>query len=121
VVREEVSLGVDSMVGLGCGLGRFVAVGDRTRIQAYAVIGKRTTIEEDCFLGPAAHILSGRTMGDPPRETPPILRRGCQIGSGVEILPGVEIGQDAIVGAGAVVAADVAPASKVVGIPARLA
>jgi UDP-2-acetamido-3-amino-2,3-dideoxy-glucuronate N-acetyltransferase len=76
-------------------------------------------IEEDCFLGPGVNVLTGRTMGSPPRASRPVLRRGCQIGAGAKILPGVEIGEEAVVGAGAVVLGDVAPGARVRGVPAR--
>ena len=119
VIREGVSLGSDTMIGCACGIGRNVEIGDRTRMQATTILGAKVVIEEDCFLGPGVHILTGRTMGTPPRNSRPILRRGCQIGAGAKILPGVEIGEEAVVGAGAVVIADVPPEARVKGVPAR--
>ena len=58
-------------------------------------------------------------MTEPSRKSPPVLRRGCQVGVGVTILPGVEIGEEAIVGAGAVVVRDVPAGAVVKGVPAR--
>jgi acetyltransferase-like isoleucine patch superfamily enzyme len=119
VIRQGVSLGVDTMIGCGCTAARNVEIGDRTRIQATTILGAEVVIEQDCFLGPGVHVLTGRTMGTPPRSSRPILRRGCQIGAGAKILPGVEIGEEAVVGAGAVVVRDVAPGARVKGMPAR--
>ena len=41
------------------------------------------------------------------------------IGAGARILDGVTIGRDSVVGAGSVVTRNVAPGSRVVGVPAR--
>lgn len=119
VVREGVSLGSDTMIGCGCGINRNVEIGDRTRVQATVILGRKAVIEEDCFLGPGVHVLTGRTMGMPSRDSPPVLRRGCQIGAGAKILPGVEVGEEAVIGAGAVVIVDVPPGTRVKGVPAR--
>ncbi len=50
---------------------------------------------------------------------PVTIGRNCWIGAAALILPGVTVGDDAIVGAGAVVTRDVAPGTTVVGSPAR--
>jgi acetyltransferase-like isoleucine patch superfamily enzyme len=50
----------------------------------------------------------------------PRIEDGAKIGAGVVLLPGVRIGRGAIVGAGSVVTRDVAPATTVMGIPARV-
>jgi acetyltransferase-like isoleucine patch superfamily enzyme len=102
-------------------MGRDVVIGDRTRMQNLCVVGRGTVIEGDCFLGPGVHLLSGRTMSESERKRPPVLRRGCQIGSGTIVMAGIEIGEEAVIGAGAVVTADVAPGTTVRGVPARAA
>lgn len=48
-----------------------------------------------------------------------VIEKNVYLGANVTILPGVRIGEGAIVGAGAVVTKDVAPFTKVVGIPAK--
>jgi acetyltransferase-like isoleucine patch superfamily enzyme len=118
-LRAGVRVGAEASIGSGAGLGRDVEIGDRARSLNGCVIGARTVIEPDVFLGPMVQVLSGRTMGTSARRPAPLLRRGCQIGSGVTILPGVEVGEDAVVGAGAVVVAGVPPSTTVAGIPAR--
>lgn len=119
VIRQGVSVGGETMIGFSCGIGRDCEIGDRTRMQATTILGAEVVIGEDCFLGPGVHVLTGRTMGDPPRKERPVLRRGCQVGAGAKILPGVEIGEEAVVGAGAVVVRDVPPGARVQGVPAR--
>ncbi len=50
---------------------------------------------------------------------PVIIRRNAWIGAAATILPGVTVGENAIVAAGAVVAADVAANTIVAGVPAK--
>jgi acetyltransferase-like isoleucine patch superfamily enzyme len=111
-LREDVSIGSASVVGPD------VDVGERVRTQSHCLIGPGVLIEPDVFLGPAVHILTGRPMSAGPRKPPPVLRRGCQIGAGVQIMPGVEVGEEAVVGAGALVLGDVPPGGVVAGVPA---
>ena len=121
IVRDGVRLGADAMVGSQCGIARDVVIGDRARMQNQCLVGPGVVIEEDCFLGPGVQLLTGRTMSGPDRRSPPVLRRGCQIGAGATIMSGIEIGEEAVVGAGAVVTADVEPGATVRGVPARVA
>jgi len=51
---------------------------------------------------------------------PITVERNAWIGTAATILPGVTIGADSVVAAGAVVSHDVAPATIVVGVPARI-
>jgi acetyltransferase-like isoleucine patch superfamily enzyme len=60
-----------------------------------------------------------RDDGETYVSNPVRLRRGCLIGSGVNLLPGVEVGEGAVVGAGSVVTRDVPPGARVKGSPAR--
>ncbi len=118
-IRGGAEIGIDAAIGALSVVNAGVLIGDRVRMQSHCGIGPAVVIEEDCFLGPAVHILTGRTMSSRPRGATPILRRGCQVGTGVRILPGVEVGEEAVIGAGAVVVGDVAPGTTVRGIPAR--
>jgi len=121
LVNAGARFGVDVAVGSGSGIGRRTVIGNRTRLQNLVMMGPDVVIEEDCFLGPAVQILTGRKMTAAERAGSPILRRGCQIGAAAVIMPGVEIGEEAVVGAGAVVTSDVPPGEVVRGIPARVA
>jgi len=118
-LRAGVTVGVDASIGGGTVLNRGVEIGERVRTQTGCVIGPGVVIESEAFLGAGVHAVTGRTMGASPPKLPPILRRGCQVGSGALIMQGVEIGEEAVVGAGAVVLADVPPSTTVAGVPAR--
>lgn len=108
--------------------GRNLTLGDGVYINAGCVvldsapvrIGRRT------MLGPAvqiycadhAHGLDERRRGLE-RALPVSIGEEVWIGGSAILLPGVTVGDGAIVGAGAVVTRDVAPATRVVGNPAR--
>lgn len=67
------------------------------------------------------YALRGVPMREQPFEAAPIvIGQDVWIGMGAIILPGVTLGDGAIVGAGAVVTSDVAAATVVSGVPARL-
>jgi UDP-2-acetamido-3-amino-2,3-dideoxy-glucuronate N-acetyltransferase len=119
-IRGRATIGAGATVGAFCVISGEVEVGERVRMQSHCGIGPGVVIEADAFLGPAVRILTGRTMGDRARATP-ILRRGCQVGTGARILQGVEIGEEAVVGAGAVVTANVPAGVTVRGVPASAA
>lgn len=48
------------------------------------------------------------------------IKKGAWVGVAATILPGVTIGENAIIGAGAVVTSDVLPNTKVAGVPAKV-
>jgi acetyltransferase-like isoleucine patch superfamily enzyme len=121
ILNAGVRLGNDVAVGSASAIGRRTTIGDRTRIQNLVMMGPDVVVGEDCFLAPAAQVLTGRKMTSSERAGPPRLGRGCQIGAAAVVMPGVEIGEEAVVGAGAVVTADVAAGAVVRGIPARAA
>jgi acetyltransferase-like isoleucine patch superfamily enzyme len=124
LVRERASLGAGASIGHAGTVGPDARIGERVRTQGYAALAAGTVIEDDVFLGPLVSVLSGMTMREgerpgPAESRPAILRRGCHIGSGAQILPGVEVGEHAVVGANAVVDKDVPPGARVRGVPAR--
>ncbi len=52
--------------------------------------------------------------------SPVVIKRNAWIGAAATILPGVTVGENSIVAAGSVVTKDVAPNTIVAGVPARL-
>lgn len=121
-LREGVSVGERAVVGLRCSVGVGARIGAGSRMQAGSVIPPLTLIEEDVQIGALVTGATNNSHGRDPTSLrdPAVLRRGCRIGSGAVLLPGVEIGEESFVGAGAVVREDVAPRSKVAGVPARV-
>jgi acetyltransferase-like isoleucine patch superfamily enzyme len=121
MVREQATLGAESVIGHASGLGRGAVVGDRVRIMSGVGISPGTWIEDDVFIASLVVTVddatAGLRVGEPGAV---VLRRGCRIGAAAVILPGVEVGEGALVGAGAVVSRSVPAGGLVRGQPARL-
>jgi acetyltransferase-like isoleucine patch superfamily enzyme len=121
LVREGAVLGARVSIGHATTIGRDCRLEDGVRTQSYCVLGVGVLIEEEAFLGPSVVVLSGLMLreGETYQARPAVLRRGCHLGSGVQLLPGVEVGAQAVVGAGSVVTRDVPAGARVKGSPAR--
>jgi len=122
-LREGASVGSGTVIGRGSALGTDTRVGDRVRVQTNAWLTSWTVVEDDVFVGPGVVTMNDATMARQARSTPlrgPALRRACRVGGGVLLAPGVEVGEEAFVAAGAVVTRDVAPRTRVQGVPARV-
>ncbi|MEA2177254.1 MAG: hypothetical protein QOG77_551 [Solirubrobacteraceae bacterium] len=121
-VRERATIGAGTLIGRGTCVDPDVVIGARVSIQTNVYVTAFSVIEDDVFIGPGVTMTNDDTMG---RHGPDYqlrgatLRRGCRIGGGAVLCPGVEVGADAFVAAGAVVTRDVAPGTRVMGIPAR--
>jgi acetyltransferase-like isoleucine patch superfamily enzyme len=82
-------------------------------IGAHVILNTKASVDHHCHVGDYAHIAVAHLGG------------GASIGEGVFlalgsiVLPGLHVGDWAVVGAGAVVTKNVAPATTVVGVPAR--
>ena len=111
-----------------CAYGINLTLGDRVYLNAGCVVldSAPVTIGSHSMLGPGVHIYCADHHRDAEkrragieRALPVTIGADVWIGGGAILLPGVTIGDGAIVAAGAVVARDVAPGSRVAGIPAR--
>ncbi len=106
-VHPDVTLGPGTVVFAG----GIVQAG--ARIGAHVILNTRASVDHHCHVGDYAHIAVAHLGG------------GASIGEGVFlalgsiVLPGLHVGDWAVVGAGAVVTRNVAPATTVVGVPAR--
>ena len=112
-------------------IGEGLVVGDRSSIASDCFIGcsGAISIGSDVMLGPGVRLFSeNHAFGD---VTRPIKEQGverltvkieddCWIGSGSTITAGVSVGRGSIVASGSVVTRDVPPNSVVAGVPARV-
>jgi UDP-2-acetamido-3-amino-2,3-dideoxy-glucuronate N-acetyltransferase len=112
----EIQRGVE--IGAACKVQSHTFICDGVRIEDEVFVGHGVTFVNDKF--PRATGESGALQTEDDWELlDTVVERRASVGSGATILGGVRIGHDAIVGAGAVVTRDVAPATTVVGNPAR--
>jgi UDP-2-acetamido-3-amino-2,3-dideoxy-glucuronate N-acetyltransferase len=123
LIREHARLEAAAVVGCGCGIGRGVRIGLRSKLMNQGIVAPGSVIEEDVFCGPSMNITNDPTLGrhrgaDVIRGA--LLCRGSRIGACVIMLPGVTIGEEALVGAGSLVTRDVPAWMLAMGSPARV-
>jgi serine O-acetyltransferase len=85
----------------------------------FSVIGETAEIGDDVTIYQNATLGGTNPTSGAGGKRHPTLRNGVVVGSGAQVLGPIEVGEGARVGANAVVTRDVAPASTVVGIPAK--
>lgn len=129
-VRENARLGADCIVGRGAYVGPGVIIGDRVKLQNYALVYEPARLEDEVFIGPAAVIIndiyprSADLTGKLKRASDwealgVVIRHGASVGARAVIGPGLIIGRFALVAAGAVVTKPVPDFALVAGVPAR--
>jgi acetyltransferase-like isoleucine patch superfamily enzyme len=129
-VREHAKLGVECIVGRGAYIGTGVQMGDRCKVQNYALVYEPASLADGVFVGPAAVF----TNDQYPRAVNPdgsaqsaadwtavgvTVDTGAAIGARAVCVAPVRIGAWATVAAGAVVTRDVPPHALVAGVPAK--
>jgi UDP-2-acetamido-3-amino-2,3-dideoxy-glucuronate N-acetyltransferase len=124
------SIGAQTTIGPFVEIQRDVRVGSRCKISSHSFLCEGVTIEDEVFIGhgvifvndrhPRAAIGGRLVRSDDWVVTPTLIKKGAAIGSGALIICGITVGAGALVGAGAVVTRDVAAATVVTGVPARL-
>jgi sugar O-acyltransferase (sialic acid O-acetyltransferase NeuD family) len=104
----------DAQIGPGSQILAQCAVCVEVSLGRGCIVNTGATVDHECHLGDGVHIGPGAHVA------------GCveiesfaMVGAGAVVLPGLRIGEAAVIGAGAVVTKDVAPASVMVGQPAR--
>ena len=85
-----------------------VKIGSHCIISSLGV-AHETTIGDFVFIGPNSYV-SGRVN----------IESASFVGVGATILPDLQIGKNAVVGAGSLINKDVAPSTKVFGVPGRV-
>lgn len=115
LIHPSVSIDrTSNTIGQGCVLCAGVRITVNTKIADFALMNLNVTVGHEAKVGsgvvinPGANISGGVVLGE-----------GALVGTGAQVLQYLTIGQSGVVGAGAVVTRNVAPASTVVGIPAK--
>lgn len=84
------------------------------RIGANVIVNTGVQVDHDSQIGDHVHLAPAASLsGDVTVEV------GAHVGSGAVIIQGVTVGAGATIGAGSVLLTDVAPETKVGGVPAR--
>jgi len=119
-IREGARLGSDCIVGRGAYVGPGVIIGDRVKLQNYALVYEPARLEDAVFIGPAA-VLTNDPYPPSKRMIGVTIEDNAVIGARAVIKAGVKVGRGAVVAMGAVVTKDVPPGKVVMGVPARVA
>jgi sugar O-acyltransferase (sialic acid O-acetyltransferase NeuD family) len=108
-VGSGVTLGDGSVLCAGARVTTNVTFGRHVHVNLNATVGHDVVIEDYVTLNPLVSVSGRVTIG-----------RRSMVGTGANVIEQLAIGADAIVGAGAVVIGDVAAATTVGGVPARV-
>jgi UDP-2-acetamido-3-amino-2,3-dideoxy-glucuronate N-acetyltransferase len=123
-VRENVEIGIFTIVGRGVAVENKCRIGSYVKIETEAYITALSEIEDYCFISPEVTFTNdnflGRTKERFQFHKGVTMKRGARVGANATVLPGVIIGQDALVAAGSIVTVDVPSKKIVLGSPARV-
>jgi UDP-2-acetamido-3-amino-2,3-dideoxy-glucuronate N-acetyltransferase len=129
-LRSGAVVGADCNLGRGVYVDGDVVIGDRVKVQNFALLYEPARIGDGVFIGPAV-VLTNDLY---PRAVTPdgalktaadwhavgvTLEEGCSLGARSVVVPGVTVGAWAMVAAGAVVTRDVPAYAFVAGNPGR--
>jgi len=102
-------------LGHGIAIMAGVIINAETRIDDYAVINTRASIDHDGSIGAGAHIGPGVTLAGNVK-----VGALAFLGVGTHVIPTVSIGEGAIIGAGSCVVRSIPPRALARGVPARV-
>lgn len=141
VVYYDVEIGDDTLVGDGSSIREDNRIGSHCAIGRMNAIDRGVRIEDGCSSMMACNIVAGTVVGkgvfmgphflttndnalgakgwDADSAPSITIEEEARFGAAVTLVPGVTIGRRAFVAAGSVVTRDVAPETRVMGVPAR--
>ena len=115
IIHPSATVSPSASIAAGTVIMPGAIVNAGARIGRNCIVNTAAIIEHDCIIGDHVHISPGVALGGGVR-----IGAMAHLGLGAIALPGAAIGERAIVGAGSVVLKTVAPATTVVGVPARV-
>lgn len=115
VIHPTAFISPSARIGSGVFVGPGAIVHACARIGDNVVVNTGSTVDHDGILGAHVFVSPGVTLAGHV-----MVGDGAYIGPGATVGSCVQIGSDAVVGGGACVLSDVAPSTKVFGVPARL-
>ena len=92
IIRDNVSIGKNSVIMMGAVLNIGAVVGEGTMIDMNAVLGGRATVGKNCHIGAGA-VLAG--VIEPASAKPVVVEDGVLVGANAVVIEGVRIGAGA--------------------------
>src|SRR5262245_44657327 len=114
IVHARASVSPFAALGDGAQVLAGAIVNAGAAVERGAILNTGAIVEHDCRIGAHEHVAPGATLGGEAT-----VGERAHVGMGAVVLQGIEVGAGALVAAGAVVTRDVAPGSRVAGVPAR--
>jgi acetyltransferase-like isoleucine patch superfamily enzyme len=118
-IREDTDVGMDTVIGSNCTVQNGASIGRRVKIVDLSHITYDCVIGDESFISVGVYTMNDNSMQRGGEVVGPKIGKRVRIGGGAMLLPGVQIGDEAVIGAGAVVTKNVAPGTRVRGIPAK--
>jgi acetyltransferase-like isoleucine patch superfamily enzyme len=123
-IREQSSIGNKTIIGRYCTINYNTKIGNDTKIMDHVWLAGNMSIGNNVFMGGGIMTANDNEIGpnaaySEDKIKGPTIEDDVAVGIGAILLPQITIGKGAFVAAGAVVTKDVAPHSRVAGIPAR--
>lgn len=122
-VRENVTVGVKTIIGRGAAVENFCKIGSNCKIETNVYITAYSQIEDNVFIAPGV-VTSNDNFAARSKERYKhfkgiTVKKGGRIGAQATILPGKVIEEDGFVAAGSVVTKNVESENIVAGNPAK--
>ena len=127
LLGDGASIREQCRIGSGCIISRYVSINYNTQVGDNVKVMDGTHLTGNMIIGDGAFVsalvvtLNDNVIraGFGDHVVGPVVERGAIVGGGAILMPNIVVGADATVAAGAVVTRNVAPATRVAGVPAR--